>query len=88
MPGSSTEIIIYGTVWCFDSRRARSFFDKNNIPYTFIDIDKDPEAAAKVKDINKGFRSVPTILFPDGSILVEPSEKELQAKFAGYIPSD
>ena len=80
MEAGENIIIIYGATWCGDTRRARSFFDRNNIPYRWIDIDKDPEASKFVEKTNQGFRSVPTILFPDGSILVEPSESQLTAR--------
>lgn len=76
-----TKIIVYGTNWCYASRRSRAFLDEHHIPYTWIDIDKDAEAAKLVEKINKGYRSVPTIIFPDGSILVEPSTQQLARKF-------
>ena len=73
-------IIIYGTTWCGDTRRARRVFDENNIPYTWIDIDQDMEARKYVESVNRGYRSVPTILFQDGSMLVEPTTIELRKK--------
>ena len=73
-------ITIYGTSWCGGSRRARLLFDQNNIPYTWIDIDLDDQAAKYVESVNRGFRSVPTIVWPDGSILVEPSEDQIEKK--------
>jgi len=78
---SETQIIVYGTNWCYASRRARAFLDEHQIPYQWIDIDKDAEASKLVEKINKGYRSVPTIIFPDGSILVEPSSSQLASKF-------
>lgn len=76
----STEIIVYGTSWCGDCHRARTILDNNHIPYRWIDIDQDSEARAFVEKTNRGFRSVPTIVFPDGSILVEPGNRELSQK--------
>jgi len=75
-----TQIIVYGTTWCYDTFRAKKILDKNNIPYTWIDIDKDMAGRKFVEETNNGYRSVPTIVFPDGSILVEPSNDELSAK--------
>lgn len=66
------KIIIYGTEWCGDCRRARQFLDQHNIPYQWINIDHDKEAERFVLTTNHGMRSVPTLLFPDQSILVEP----------------
>jgi mycoredoxin len=82
----STEIVMYGTTWCGDTRRARRFFDEHSIPYRWIDIDQDPAAKKYVEEINHGFRSVPTIIFPDGSMLVEPTTSQLAAKMGITIP--
>lgn len=80
MADSQPKIIMYGTTWCYDSRRARAFFDQNNISYQWIDIDQDPGGRSYVESVNNGYRSVPTIVFPDGSVLVEPSTIELSRK--------
>ncbi len=74
------KIIMYGTTWCYGTRRAREVLEKNQIPYEWIDIDQDPEGRKYVESVNRGYRSVPTIVFPDGSILVEPSNAELCRK--------
>ena len=73
-------ILVYGTTWCGDSRRARRTLDENQIEYTWIDIDTDMEGRKYVESVNRGYRSVPTILFPDGSLLVEPSLSALKTK--------
>lgn len=73
-------ITIYGTAWCGRSRRTRLLFDQNRIPYTWIDIDLDDQAAKFVESVNHGFRSVPTIVWPDGSRLVEPSDDQIAKK--------
>ncbi|MFC2052764.1 glutaredoxin domain-containing protein [Chloroflexota bacterium] len=78
---------MYGVNWCWDCRRARRFFDKNKIPFTFVDIDKDKRGEQFVLDANDGLRSVPTIVFNDGSILVEPSSSELK-NILNTTPSD
>ena len=79
---SEHKIKMYATTWCGDCRMARRWFDAHGISYEWINIEDDDEAAAYVVKINRGFRSVPTIVFPDGSILVEPSPRELAAKFS------
>lgn len=77
---SDTTIIVYGTKWCGDCRRARRFLQNHQIDYEWVNIDQDREAEAYVRKVNHGNRSVPTILFPDGSILVEPSNLQLAKK--------
>ena len=73
-------VVVYGTAWCYASRRAREVFDQNQIPYEYKDIDYDPQARKYVEDVNNGYRSVPTIVFPDGSIVVEPTVDALKRK--------
>lgn len=77
------EIIVYGTNWCPDCRRAQRVLDLNQARYRYINIEQDEAAAEQVIVLNNGHRSVPTIVFPDGSILVEPSNRELQQKLVG-----
>lgn len=73
-------LTVYGADWCGDCLRAKAVLEELGIPHVWIDVDADPEAAAFVVLVNHGFRSVPTIVFEDGSIVVEPSTAELQAK--------
>ena len=73
---------MYGTRWCWDCRRARRWLEKHGIPYQWVNIDQDKKAEGYVKGINQGMRSVPTIVFPDGSILVEPSNDDLGNKLS------
>jgi mycoredoxin len=74
------KIIMYGTRWCGDTIRARKVLDKLGIDYEYIDINKDSAGDKFVKETNHGSRSVPTIIFPDESILVEPSTNRLLEK--------
>lgn len=76
-------IRIYGTRWCGDCARAKQVFKKHNIPFEWIDIEQDDKAVDYVRQVNQGNQSVPTIVFPDGSILVEPSNAELEKKLGG-----
>ncbi|MBK8902788.1 MAG: NrdH-redoxin [Anaerolineaceae bacterium] len=76
----ANQIIIYTTDWCPDCYRAKYLLDEYGIPYTAIDIDNDPAALAFVKQVNNGRRVVPTIVLPDQTILVEPSNALLAEK--------
>ena len=75
-------IKVYATTWCGDCRMARHVLDSRSIAYEYIDIDLAPEAAELVQRLNGGFRTVPTILFPDGRVLVEPTRIELEEALA------
>ncbi len=82
----NNNIILYGTNWCGGSRRISRFFDEHEIPYHYVNIDADKNAALFVESVNRGFRSVPTIVWPDGSMLVEPSLSELAKKMGVDLP--
>jgi mycoredoxin len=70
-------ITVYATSWCGDCRLAKRVLEEEKAEYRWVDIDDDAEAARLVQELNGGLRSVPTILFPDGRVLVEPSREEL-----------
>lgn len=73
-------IIVYSTNWCPDCKRAKRFLGELRIPYINVDIEQDLAAMAYVEKVNHGMRSIPTIVFPDGDILVEPSNAALAKK--------
>jgi mycoredoxin len=72
-----SELVVYQTRWCGDCRMARRVFEQHGVEYTGIDIDHDPEARHRVQEINGGYKSVPTIVFPSGRVVVEPSAPQL-----------
>ena len=74
------KIKVYGTTWCGDCHMARLVLDRLGVPYEWIDLADDEQALRYVVHINNGMRNVPTIVFQDGSILVEPSAAELEEK--------
>jgi mycoredoxin len=75
-------ITLYGTSWCSDCRRALRVLDQHQITYQYINIERDDAARRYVEQVNDGNQSVPTIVFPDGSIMVEPSSSALAQKLA------
>jgi thioredoxin reductase (NADPH) len=77
---SHTNITLYGTHWCSDCKRAKTFFGEQRVHYTFVDVDADADGLAVVERINQGKHIIPTIVFEDGSHLVEPSNADLAAK--------
>ena len=75
-----SSIMVYSTVWCPDCKRAKQFFGEQRVQYVSVDIEHDPQALAFVEKMNKGKRIIPTIVFPDGEVLMEPSNAELAKK--------
>lgn len=74
------KITVIGATWCPDCRRAKEFLSEQRVAYDWIDLEQHPEATELVERINGGSRSIPTIVFPDGSHLVEPGNDELAEK--------
>lgn len=77
---TATGITVYGATWCPDCRRAKQFLGEQRVHYTWIDIEQNLDGQALVEQANGGKRIIPTIVFPDGGLLVEPSNAELAAK--------
>ena len=73
-------ITVYGASWCPDCRRSRQFLGERQIPYTWVDIEQDKKGEQFVVQANQGKRIIPTLVFEDGSFLVEPSNAALAAK--------
>lgn len=82
-----TPITLYTSRFCGHSLAVERFMKKHNIPFNQINIDGDAEARKHVKAINNGYASVPTLIFPDGSTLTEPSFRQLRAKLEIDKPS-
>lgn len=82
--GKEPGIVMYTTRWCGDCRRAKRIFAALNVPYAEVNIEEDKSAAEFVMRVNGGWQSVPTILFPDGTMLIEPANATLEAKLAAY----
>jgi glutaredoxin len=55
-----TEIVLYGTSWCPDCRRAKLFLRERNVPFREVNVDEDPDAEDLVVRVNDGLRKVPT----------------------------
>jgi len=76
----SESIIMYTSKFCFHSRSVQRFFKAQDVPVEFISIDGDMEAREKLMAMNRGYASVPTLIFPDGTQMTEPSLGEIKAK--------
>ena len=74
------KITVYGAPWCPDCRQSKQFLGEQRVRYNWVDIDQDEEGRRRVQELNDGKQIIPTIIFEDGSILVEPSNAELAAK--------
>ena len=77
---SESKIKIYGATWCPDCRRAKKFLSDQRIAFEWHDLEVDPDGQAVVQARNDGNNIIPTVIFPDGSHLAEPTNEELADK--------
>ena len=75
----SESLKMYGAPWCGDCVRSKALLDRLNVEYEYLDVDQIPEAKEKAIEIS-GRQSIPVIVFPDKSYLVEPSDLDLTDK--------
>jgi mycoredoxin len=73
---------MYTTPWCGFCKNLKRQLGKAGVEVTEVDIERDEAAAAFVMSVNGGNQTVPTVLFADGSTLVNPSANQVQAKLA------
>lgn len=73
-------ITLYTSSFCSHAWAVERFMEQNEVPVNIIRIDQDLAAREQLVEINNGYASVPTIVFPDGTHLTEPSFGQLRAK--------
>ena len=78
----SAELTMYTTTWCGYCFRLKTALKALGISWTEVDIENDPAAAEFVMSVNGGNQTVPTVKFPDGTTLTNPSAKDIKAKLA------
>ena len=80
-PGAGS-VTMFTTSWCGYCRRLKSQLDRDGVPFTEIDIEANPEHVDFVEGVNGGNRTVPTVVFPDGSAATNPSLAEVRARLS------
>ncbi|WP_425433578.1 glutaredoxin family protein [Kineococcus xinjiangensis] len=80
LPDPRAGLVVYGTGWCPDVRRSRALLDGAGVPYRYVDVEVDAAAERLVRGLQAGQRRVPTLVWADGGVLVEPGDEELRAQ--------
>jgi thioredoxin reductase (NADPH) len=83
-----SEIRLYGAPWCPDCKRSKRFLAEHRVPYQFIDIDDDKDGLRFVEELQKGGRTIPTIVFPEGDHLLEPTDSDLARRLGLKLAAD
>ena len=75
-------LTMYTTQWCGFCKRLKAQLARVGVEMTEVDIERDEAAAEFVMSVNGGNQTVPTLLFADGSTMVNPSAAQVQARLA------
>ena len=76
------QITMYSTTWCGYCRRLKDQLGREGIEFVEVDIELDERAAELVMEVNGGTQTVPTLVFPDGSAMTNPSVAEVREHLA------
>ncbi|WIY03139.1 glutaredoxin domain-containing protein [Amycolatopsis mongoliensis] len=74
------KLTVYGASWCPDVKRSRALLDREGVEYSYVDVEADADTERRVRELQDGARRIPTIVWDDGTFLVEPSDDELSAR--------
>ncbi len=78
----SGQLTMYTTPWCGFCRNLKNQLARAGIEMVEVDIERDEAAAAFVMSVNGGNQTVPTVMFPDGTVLTNPSAVQVKAQLA------
>ena len=73
-------ITVYGHPACPMLPPVLGMLKRSKVRFEYVNIHRDTRARQRVREINDGYESVPTLVFPDGSTLTEPASGELKRK--------
>ncbi|HEY6478444.1 MAG TPA: mycoredoxin [Streptosporangiaceae bacterium] len=73
-------LTMYTTSWCAFCKRLKSQLARDGIEMTEINIEEEPGAAEYVMSVNGGNQTVPTVVFPDGSAMTNPSAAQVKKR--------
>jgi thioredoxin reductase (NADPH) len=79
---------VYGAPWCPHCKRVKKFLAAHRVRYAFIDIDTDPQAIARLKELQDGGQIIPTVIYPDGTHEVNPSDEALARRIGLTLKPD
>jgi len=80
-------LTMYTTSWCAFCRRLKSLLATEGIDIAEVNIEEEPGAADYVMSVNGGFQTVPTVVFPDGSTMTNPSLADVKQRLGDLAAS-
>ena len=79
---------VYGASWCPHCKRVKKFLSAHRVRYKFVDVDADPAAIERVKELQDGRQIIPTVVYPDGTFEVNPSDEALARRIGLTVEAD
>jgi thioredoxin reductase (NADPH) len=75
--GGEPALTVYGAPWCPHCKRVKKFLAAHRVRYVNVDIDTDPDAIERLKQLQAGGQIIPTVVYADGTHEVNPSDEAL-----------
>ncbi|NUR87670.1 MAG: NrdH-redoxin [Nonomuraea sp.] len=72
-------ITVYSAPWCGHCHRLKAQLTRAGIPYTELNVDETPGAIDLITELNGGSWLIPTVVFPDGSALINPTVEDVRS---------
>ena len=88
MPADEPLMTVYGAAWCPHCRRVKKFLASHRVRYRFVDIDSDPLGIERVKELQNGGQTIPTVVYADGTFEVNPSNESLARRIGLTLEAD
>ena len=82
------QLTIYSTQWCGYCHRLMRQLDREGVAYDVVDIEQQPDAAEFVMSVNGGNQTVPTVVFPDGTALTNPSLADVKGRIVKRVDGE
>ena len=79
---------VYGAPWCPHCKRVKKFLAAHRVRYANVDVDTDPEAIGRLKELQDGGQIIPTVIYPDGTSEVNPSNEALARRIGLTLEAD
>jgi thioredoxin reductase (NADPH) len=83
-----SRLTVYGASWCPHCKRVKRFLAAHRVAYDLIDIDQQPEALDRLKELQSGGQIIPTVIYGDGTHDVNPSDEALARRIGLTVEAE
>lgn len=88
MSADEPVMTVYGAAWCPHCKRVKKFLAAHRVRYAYVDVDADPQAIGRLKELQDGGQIIPTVVYPDGTHEVNPSDEALARRIGLTLTAD